>query len=105
MKGLGGPSTALRNLISLVSLVLEMSGLVVPLIDLIRDGVEGHDPLYEGCRDPGRKEADEHIVVCDAGTDNVILEDQDVTVMIYPILFFSQTYHFFSCNYSSSLCH
>ena len=75
MKGLGGPSTALRNLISLVSLVLEMSGFGVPLVDLVKDSVKGYDPLHEGYRDSGGKETDEDIIVYDASVGNIALKD------------------------------
>ena len=74
MEDFGGPSAVLSDLVSSVLFVLEMSGFGISLIDLIRDGVKGHDPLHEGCQDSGSKEADEDVIVCDASTGDVILE-------------------------------
>ena len=80
MEGLSCPSAALGNLVCSVPLVLEVSGLDVPFIDFARDSVQRHDPLHKRHRDSGGKEANEDVVVCDAGTGNVALEAQDVTL-------------------------
>ena len=46
----------------------------VPFVDFIWNGIERHDPLHKRGRDSGSEEADEHIVVCDAGAGGVALE-------------------------------
>ena len=57
-----------------------MDGFGVPFIDFIRDGVEGHDLLHKQGGDSGSKEADEDIVVRDAGAGGVTLEGQDLAL-------------------------
>ena len=47
LEGLCGPSTVLDDLFCMVPLVLEMSGLGIPLVDFVGDSVERYDFLYE----------------------------------------------------------
>ena len=65
----------LGNLFCTVPFVLEVSGFGVSFVDLVKDGVERHGSFHEWHGDLGSKEADEYLVVCDAGTGNVTLED------------------------------
>ena len=74
LESLGRPSTSLSDLLSTIPLVLEVSCLGVPFVDLIWNGIERHDPLHERGRDSGSEEADEHIVVRDAGMSGVALK-------------------------------
>ena len=71
---MGGPSVALGGLVSLVLLILEMSGLSVPLVNLCRDGVEGYDVFHEWHGNSSGKEADKDIVVSDANMGNITLK-------------------------------
>ena len=74
MESLGRPSTSLSNLLSTIPLVLEVGRLGVPVFDFIWDGVEGHDPLHQQDGDSSGEEADQDIVVHDAGMSGVTLE-------------------------------
>ena len=80
MESLGGPSALLSNLLSAISLILKMGCFGVPFIDLVRDGIEGHNPLHEWSGDSGGEEADEDVMICDAGVGGVALEGRDVTL-------------------------
>ena len=79
LKGLSGSSTVLDDLISLVLLILEMSGLCVPLVNFHEYRVEGHNLLHERDGDPSSKEADENIVTNDTSMDDIPLEDENTT--------------------------
>ena len=74
LESLSGPSALLSNLLSVIPLVLEMGRLFVPFINFVGNGVEGHDPLHEQGGDSGSEEADEDVVICDAGAGGVALE-------------------------------
>ena len=74
LKSLGGPSTSLSDLLGTIPLVLEVGRFGVPFVDLIWNGVEGHDPLHERGGNSGGEETDEDIVVRDAGAGGVTLE-------------------------------
>ena len=78
MESLGGPSTLLGNLLSTLSLVLEISGFGMLLINFVQDSVVGHDLLYKQGRDTSSKETDEHVVVCDADASNITLKHADI---------------------------
>ena len=58
LKGLDGPPAMLGNLFRSVPLVLEVNGLGIPLINLVGDGVKGHDLLHEWGGDSGGEETD-----------------------------------------------
>ena len=58
----------------MIPLVLEMGRFSVPLIDLVGDGVEGHNPLHQRGGDSGSEEADEDVVISDASAGGVTLE-------------------------------
>ena len=79
MESLGWPSTLLDNLFCAISLVLEMGHLSIPVVNLIWDGVMGHDLLHKWSGDSGSEEADEDIVICDTGMGGITLEGRDVT--------------------------
>ena len=80
MESLRQPSTLLGNLFGVVSLVLEVSGLGVLVIDFIWDGVEGHSSFHEQGGNSSSKEDNEDIVVHDASMGGVTLEGQNVTL-------------------------
>ena len=58
MEGLGGPSTSLGDLFSMIPLVLGVGSFDIPVVDFIRDSVEGNDLLHKQSGDSGSKEAD-----------------------------------------------
>ena len=80
LESLGRPSTSLSDLLSTIPLVLEVSRFGVPFVDLIWNGVEGHDPFHERGGDSGGEETDEDIVVHDAGAGGVTLKGRDVAL-------------------------
>ena len=80
LESLGRPSASLSDLFCVVPLILEVDCFRVPIIDFVRYSVKGHDPLHEQGGDSGGKEADEDIVVYDAGVSSVALEHQDITL-------------------------
>ena len=79
MEGLGSPSTPLGDLFSVVPLVLEMDCLGVSIINLVWYSIKGHDLLHKQGGDSGSKEADQDVVVHDAGAGGVTLEHGDIT--------------------------
>ena len=74
LEGLSRPSTSLSDLFGTIPLILEVSHLGVPVIDLVRDSVMGHDPLHEWGGNSGGKETNQDIMVHDAGVSGVTLE-------------------------------
>ena len=80
LESLSGPSTVLGNLFCSIPLVLEVDSLGIPVIDLIRDSVNGHDLLHEWNGDSGSEEANEDIMVCDAGAGDIALKGGNVTL-------------------------
>ena len=50
LEGLGSSSTLLSDLFCMVLLVLEVSGLGIPIINFIGDSVKGHDLFHEWVR-------------------------------------------------------
>ena len=89
MESLSRPSAPLSDLFSPIPLVLEVGRLGIPFVDLVGNGVEGHDPLHERGGDSGGEETDEHVVVRDAGAGGVTLERRDVALErrgVFPVL-------------------
>ena len=78
MESLGRPSTSLSDLFHAVPLVLEMDDLGVPVIDLVWYSIKEYDLLHEQGGDPSSKEANEDVMVHDAGTGGVALKGQDI---------------------------
>ena len=69
--------------------VLEVSRFGVPFVDLVWNGIEGHDPFHERSGKSGGEETDQDIVVRDAGTSGIALESRDVALErrgVLPIL-------------------
>ena len=79
MESLGRPSALLGNLFHAVPLVLEMDCLGVSIIDLVWYSIKGHDLFHKWGGDSSSKEADQDVMVHDAGTDGVTLECGDIT--------------------------
>ena len=80
MKSLSGSSTTLGNIIHSILLILEVSGLNVPLVDFCRDRVKGHNLFYERGRNSSDKEANEDVVINDTGVDDIALGCGDITL-------------------------
>ena len=70
----------MSNLFHAVPLVLEVDGFRVPVVDLVWYGVKGHDLLHEWGGDSSSEEADQDVVVSDAGVDGVTLECRDIAL-------------------------
>ena len=89
MESLGRPPALLSDLLGVIPLILEVSCLSVPFVDFIWNGVEGHGPLHKRGGDSGGEEADQDIVVHDAGMGGVTLEGRDIALKrrgVLPIL-------------------
>ena len=74
LESLDGPLTLLSDLLSTIPLILEVGCLGVPFVDFVWNSIERHDPLHEWGRDSSSEEANEDIVVRDAGASGVTLE-------------------------------
>ena len=79
MESLNRPSALLGNSFSMVPLILGMGSFRVSVVNFIWDCVERHSLLHEQHGDSSGKEADEDMMVHDAGMGGVTLEGQDVT--------------------------
>ena len=74
MESLDRPPASLSDLLSTIPLVLEVGCLGIPFVDLVWNGVEGHDPFHAQSGDSCGEETDQDVVVRDAGTSGVALK-------------------------------